>query len=106
MNKYQIKCDHCGKFISTPADSYTDWGNSTDVAPPDESLLCEKCVNEEIEYYTETKTMPCRWRPANYEQELANKLGYIWQVEKGCAWGLWKRRTGSEVGCTPQQTPI
>ena len=85
-----MKCSVCGKFAKI-VDSYTPFGGYEDIDPPDEVLLCQKCVDKDIEFHRKWDIMPRRWIRANYETELAKELGYEWIVEKGCAWGYWSK---------------
>ncbi|MFA5416929.1 MAG: hypothetical protein WC341_00585 [Bacteroidales bacterium] len=84
------QCGVCGKF-AVIVDSYTEFGGSQDVDPPEEVPMCQKCVDKDIEYYRKNHTMPCHWIKGKYEENLAKELGYFWSVLPGCAWGTWKR---------------
>jgi len=86
MTRYyhNIRCDHCGKFISKPADWYVNFGSYGDTKPPDEIFLCEKCLKEEIDYYRKVRRMPHHYIHANYEEDLAKELGFV--IDENSPW--------------------
>lgn len=92
---YRMRCGKCGRYISEPADSYFPFGSYNDEEPPDEVLLCKKCLESLINYCKKHKTMPHHWVPANFEKGLAKELGFEWHQDEGSAWGYWKRRESS-----------
>ncbi len=47
--KYDIKCEYCGRFISTKdykAMFYTPYGNAYDLELPGDRFICGKCVEK------------------------------------------------------------
>ncbi len=87
-----MRCDICGKFAKI-VDWYAPFGGSQDEDPPSDVLMCQKCVDKEIDYCRKTKSMPYHWCPAKFENGLAKELGFEWFVLDGCAWGRWRKIT-------------
>jgi len=73
MNR--LRCSKCGRFISDQADSYIPFGNYWD-DEPEIKLMCQKCVDEEIERIRRTGKIFSHYSPANFEWKLAKELGY------------------------------
>jgi hypothetical protein len=85
-----MRCNICGKFAKI-VDSYTPFGYSEDSEPPDNVYMCQKCVDEDIVFWKKIGCMPSHWYKAQYEEQLAKELGYVWVVESGNAWGTWMK---------------
>lgn len=83
------RCARCGKFVSYDADYYIPYGDGWSSEPPDPLYLCPKCVDEEIAYYRERKTMPSHYRTANWEEQLAKELGFEWSNNEV---GHWRKK--------------
>lgn len=61
-----MRCGWCGRFISYSdmnAMTYTDYGNSFDLEPPEETYICGKCwkkmLGDKKEYYRQPANV---WR--------------------------------------------
>lgn len=83
-----IKCCVCGKFC-VPVDSSTPFGGYLDTEPPDSEYYCAKCAKKEKQYFITHKWLPCNWRPAKWEYEVAKILGFIRIGPLGVAWSMW-----------------
>lgn len=82
------RCDGCNKF-AVIVDSYTPFGGPTDIEPPDEVRLCQKCVDEDMANWRKMGWMPSHWRMAAYEYVLAKEMGFELKVEGMNGWGVW-----------------
>jgi len=87
-----VKCTYCGKFAKI-VDSYTPYGTYRDYEPPDEVLLCQKCVDETEQFCLKLGRPPSEWRKSKFSRRVAKKLGFIEVYDKGCAWSYWVKDT-------------
>jgi len=67
-----LKCSICGKFAKI-VDSYIPYGHSEDIEPPDEVLMCQDCVDKEIEHIKKNGYLHAHWIPADFEQTIAKE---------------------------------
>ena len=83
-----IRCSVCGMFCKT-VDSSTSCGGYLDTEPPEPKYYCAMCVEKEKQFYIKQRWLPCHWRPARWEFEVAKQIDFIRIFLPGCAWAIW-----------------
>ena len=72
MDNYRFRCEECGRFIGfndKDAITYTYWGNSYDLTPPDARFMCGKCYEGLTEAEVKSLEQATWIKPGKFYQE-------------------------------------